>query len=224
VSRAPPTFACRVRARVWTPRCPTADAPQRYYSGTCHHAARERKSESRHPPPPPPSRAERGQETGATPPNRRRATAQAAMLYKTVSRSRAPPSVASKGKRLGATPPDVPHQCSTSRDAVRERKSEPRTGQPRIQSEHKSLGDTPPNRGRAAAVQAVMLCEKRVSRSCAPPTPTLACRARARSVRHPAQPQTRRDAVQERKSELRAAHSRVQRARARVGRHAAGLA
>ena len=126
------------------------------------------------------------------------------------SRSRAPPSVASKGKRLGATPPDAPHQCSTSRDAVRERKSEPRTGQPRIQSEHKSLGDTPPNRGRTAAVQAATLCEKSVSRSCAPPTPTLACRARARPVRHPAQPQTRRDAVQERKSELRAAHSRVQ--------------
>jgi len=65
---------------------------------------------------------------------------------------------------------------------------------------------------RAAAVQAATLC-KSVSRS--RESPTLACRARARARRHAAQPQTRRsstsrDAVRECKSELRAAHSRVQ--------------
>jgi len=115
-----------------------------------------------------------------------------------------PPSRGERGQEIGRHAAQRAAAVQYKHDAVRERKSKPRTAHPRMQSERKSLGATPPNRRRAAAVQATTLCEN-VSWSRAPPT--LACRAgRSRVPRRPTA-----DASQ--KYEPRccaAAHSRVQ--------------
>ena len=148
--------------------------PQTRRSSTCRDATRERKSEPRTAQP----RVQSEDKSLGATLHARAAEVRAATTCEGVSRSSGPTLLRrERGQetgRLGATPPDdAPQQCSTNRDAERERKSKPRTAHPRIQSERKSLGATPPNRRRAAAVRAAMLC-KSVSRSCAPPT--LACR------------------------------------------------
>jgi len=110
---------------------------------------------------------ERGQELGVTPPNRRRAAARAAMLCKSVSRSRAPPSASRS--RAPPTP-----ACKAWARA-------------RAWTPRRPTADAPQPCMRAAA-----LCYS-VSPSRAPST--LACRARARVEPHVARLRRRSSAA-----------------------------
>jgi len=125
-SHAPPTIACRARARVWAPRCLTANAPQQYERRRARVKSERRATY--------PRVKSEGKSLGATLPNRRRAAAvRAAMPRESVSRSRAPPSSrAERGQESGAMrdaaalPNRRPRRSSTCREAAQERKSEPR--------------------------------------------------------------------------------------------------